>query len=44
MELKELMEGLAAACGMDGFAADADGAYRLNFDDMEVAFKDVGST
>lgn len=44
MELKELMEGLAAACGMDGLTADADGAYRLGFDDMEIAFKSVGST
>lgn len=43
MELQELMNGLAAACGMDGLAADADGAYRLNFDDMEVSFKSVGS-
>ena len=41
MELKELMEGLAAACGIDGMAANEDGIYRLMIDDMEVSFMSV---
>ena len=41
MELKELMDGLAATCGIDGLAAGNDGAYHLSFDDMNVSFKSL---
>lgn len=37
MELRELMGGLAAACGIDGMATDDDGVYNLSVDDMTVS-------
>lgn len=44
MELKELMEGLAAACGITGVAEDNDGMYRLGIDDMEVSFTSIAES
>lgn len=38
MELKELMDGLAAACGVLDVKPDAEGAYHLGIDDMTVSF------
>ena len=38
MGLKEIMEAFAAEAGLQGVAADGDGAYALSIDEMVVSF------
>ena len=42
MELKELMEGLAAEAGAVGVAPDEGGAYHLGIDGMRISFLEAG--
>ena len=42
MELKDLMEGLAAEAGMDGVAPDDGGAYHLGIDGMRISLLEAG--
>ena len=44
MELNELMEGLAAACGVKGVMPDAGGAYHLAIDEMNVSFMSIAES